>query len=261
MPRDLAYPREQGNTLHRLSQRARYDLHTIHSIINSTLVLHVSFNAVDPAQGPFPAILPMIGQMGSFSRPSADLEDTLDCYLHGYVTSRLMKLARENPAEGLPVTIAATKCDGLVLSLTPFSHSYNYRSAVLFGYASPVDDAEEKLWAMQLITDSVVPERWNHTRTPPKAEELSSTTILRVTIASGSAKIRDGEPHDDKKDLDRSDITDTVWTGVVPMWETLGEPVASGSNRVDGTPEHIQSFVDRINQSKESYARSVTRDA
>ncbi|KAL8729900.1 MAG: hypothetical protein Q9166_004457 [cf. Caloplaca sp. 2 TL-2023] len=261
MPHDLTYPKERGNTVHRLSQRARYDLHTIHSIVNSTPVVHVSFNAADPAQGPFAAILPMIGRMGSFTYPSADLADPLDCYLHGHISSRLMKLARENPAQGLPASIAATICDGLVLSLTPFSHSYNYRSVVLFGYATPVDDAEEKLWAMRLITDSVVSGRWNETRVPPESAELSSTTILRVKVASGSGKVRDGEPHDDKKDLERTDVTGKAWTGVIPMWETLGDPVPSGSNRVGKIPGYIESFVDRANRTNESYAQKVTRDA
>ncbi|KAL8997519.1 MAG: hypothetical protein Q9169_003214 [Polycauliona sp. 2 TL-2023] len=261
MPRNLAYPKEKGNTVHRLDERAKYDLHAIHHIVNSTPVLHVSFNAPDPAQGPFPAILPMIGQMGSFSRPSAGLDDTLDCYLHGYVSSRLMRIARDNPAQGLPVTIAATKCDGLVLSLTPFSHSYNYRSAVLFGYASPVDNEEEKVWAMQLITDSVVQRRWENSRTPPEKGELSSTTILRVSISSGSAKIRDGGPHDDKKDLDNPEVTSRVWTGVIPLRETLGDPVASDYNRVEGTPDHIQSFIDKANDKSQAYAQKASRDA
>ncbi len=260
MARNLAYPKERGNTVHRDNQRARYDLRTIHSIINSTPVLHLSFNVTDPAQGPFPAILPMIGQMGSFSHPSAGLDESLDCYLHGYVSSRVMRIAREDHAKGLPVTIAATKCDGLVLSLTPFSHSYNYRSAVLFGHASPVDDAEEKLWAMRLITESVVKGRWEHSRTPPESAELSSTTILRVRIASGSGKIRDGEPHDDKKDLERPDITSRVWTGVIPMWETLGDPVAAGSNRVDSIPDHIRSFIDKANDETQAYAQKATRE-
>ncbi|KAL8787162.1 MAG: hypothetical protein Q9213_002378 [Squamulea squamosa] len=261
MPRDLAYPKEGGNTVHRLSQRARYDLRTIHSIINDTAVLHVSFNAADSDQGPFPAILPMIGQMGSFSHPSADLDDTLDCYLHGYVTSRLMRTAREDQGEGLPVTIAATKCDGFVLSLTPFSHSYNYRSAVLFGYATPVDNVEEKLWAMRLITESVIDGRWEQSRTPPESGELSSTTILRVRIVSGSGKIRDGEPHDDKKDLERTDVTSKVWTGVIPVWETLGAPIASENNRVEGIPDHIRSFIDKVNDQNQAYAQEATRDA
>ena len=96
--------------------------------------------------------------MGSFDRPSADIGEPLDCYIHGYVSSRVMKLARASVSgevkgdgeaggnQGLPVTVAATKMDGYVLSLTPFTHSYNYRSAVLFGYATLVEDAEEKLW-------------------------------------------------------------------------------------------------------------------
>lgn len=50
-----------------------------------------------------------------------------------------MKQARAHPESGLAITIAATKVDGIVLSLTPNSHSYNYRSAVLFGYGSLVE--------------------------------------------------------------------------------------------------------------------------
>jgi hypothetical protein len=52
-------------------------------------MLHVSFQ---PPNSPFPAILPMIGQMGSFERPSAGLGDVLDLYLHGLVVSSLQKL-------------------------------------------------------------------------------------------------------------------------------------------------------------------------
>lgn len=146
---------------------ANYDSHTIHSIVNSTKVLHVAFNPSDAAEGPFPVVLPMIGQMGSFQYPSSDLHDPLDCYLHGSVTARIMRLASSDGGEGLPVSIAATITDGLVLSLTPFSHSYNYRSVVLFGYAKPVTEVEEKLWAMELITNAVVPGRWENTRIPP----------------------------------------------------------------------------------------------
>lgn len=83
-----------------------------------------------------------------------------DCYLHGYISSGIMQQVRANPESGLAITIAATKVDGIVLSLTPNSHSYNYRSAVLFGYGSLVEDVQEKLWAMELVTNSVLPGRW-----------------------------------------------------------------------------------------------------
>lgn len=42
------------------------------------------------------------------------------------------------------VSIAATKVDGIVLSLTPNSHSYNYRSAILFEYTTLVANEEVK---------------------------------------------------------------------------------------------------------------------
>lgn len=199
----------------------------------------------------------MIGQMGSFAYPSADLHDPLDCYLHGYVSSRVMKLARSEEGKGLPVSIAATKVDGLVLSLTPNSHSYNYRSAVLFGHAKVVTEVEEKIWAMKLITESVVQGRWENTRVPPDGAEMSSTSILRVKIVSGSGKIRDGGPGDDKKDLERSDVTGRVWTGVVPVWEAIGEPVPGVTNRMKEVPEHVAAFAKKENEENEKYAKKA----
>lgn len=229
---------------------ATYDLHAIHSIINTVKVVHVSFNAQpeDGADGSFPAILPMIGAMGSFAYPSSDLHERLDCYLHGYVSSRLMKFGRQGGQNGLPVSIAATKVDGIVLSLTPNSHSYNYRSAILFGYATVVTNEEEKLWAMKLITDSVLPGRWENTRVPPDGAEMASTSILRVKVVSGSGKIRDGGPVDDKKDTQREDVVGSVWTGLVPVWETLGEPVCGGKGRLVEPPEHVTDYVRRGNE-------------
>lgn len=199
----------------------------------------------------------MIGQMGSFAYPSADLHDPLDCYLHGYVSSRVMKLARSEEGKGLPVSIAATKVDGLVLSLTPNSHSYNYRSAVLFGHAKVVTEVEEKIWAMKLITESVVQGRWENTRVPPDGAEMSSTSILRVKIVSGSGKIRDGGPGDDKKDLEKSDVTGRVWTGVVPVWEAIGEPVPGVTNRMKEVPEHVTAFAKKENEENEKYAKKA----
>ncbi|KAM0794586.1 hypothetical protein BDR22DRAFT_883401 [Usnea florida] len=255
MGRTLMYPKVQKNTVRRKDYRATYDLATIHSIINETPVLHVSFNSSD-SEDHFPTILPMIGTMGSFEFPSADLNDPLDCYLHGYVSAGIMNQARKSES-GLAITIAATKVDGIVLSLTPNSHSYNYRSAVLFGHGSFVDDVEEKLWAMRLITNSVVPGRWDHTRTPPDKAELASTTILKVKIVNGSGKIRTGGPGDEKKDTERADLLQRVWTGVVPMWETVGEPVAGGEGRVEEVPEHVRAFRDDTNNANEKYANSA----
>lgn len=125
-------------------------------------------------------VLPMIGFVGSFSRPSADVGDVQDLYLHGYVSNRPMRLSRgakdshtshdstidsstssttssqDETAAGLPVSVAASFVDGLVLTTTPNGHVYNYRSAVVFGYASIVEDDDEKLWAIRKTTESVL---------------------------------------------------------------------------------------------------------
>ena len=200
----------------------------------------------------------MIGALGSFARPSADLTDVQDLYLHGYVSSRLMNLSRtpdqQDPSGGLPVCVSATHLDGLVLSLTPNSHSYNYRSATLFGHAALVTDPDEKLYAMRLITDGVVPGRWDGTRVPPNKGEMASTSVLRVKIAAGSAKIRAGGPSDDAGDMKDEEVRDRVWTGVVPMYQTAGEPVASSYNMLGAVPGYIAEWRREANGETERQA-------
>ena len=199
----------------------------------------------------------MIGQMASFDYPSASIDEPLDCYLHGYVSSRIMNLARASEGEGLPICVAASKVDGLVLSLTPNSHSYNYRSAILHGYAKLVTDEAEKLWAMELITNFVLPDRWKHSRIPPDKAEMSSTVILKVRIVDGSGKIRDGGVSDERKDADNTEVTERVWTGVVPVYETFGEPIPSVSNKVEEVPEYVTSYVAKMNEKNRDYATSA----
>ncbi|RMZ90013.1 hypothetical protein DV736_g2767, partial [Chaetothyriales sp. CBS 134916] len=257
MVHSLEYPKKKSTTLNRYNSRGTYDLSTIHTIVNSTNVLHVSFPA--GPDDPFPAILPMIGALGSFKFPSAGLDEPLDCYLHGYVSARLVRLANASD-KGLPVSIAATKVDGLVLSLTPNSHSYNYRSAVLQGYAKPVETDTEKIFAMELITNKVVPQRWQHTRTPPDKVEMTSTVILRVSIEAGSGKVRHGEPHDDAKDLSQPDLVDNIWTGVLPLYETLDIPIPAPTNKVKEVPQYIADYVAQSNDRSRTQARDAAKD-
>lgn len=211
----------------------RYDYETIHSIVNAVPVLHVSFSTPDETD-PFPATIPMLGFMGLFSNQTASTSEQLDLYIHGYISSRLMRLGGTSPTgeEGLPVTIAATLLDGLVLALTPNHHSYNYRSAILHGYATPVTDADEKLWALEEITNNVVTDRWNNTRLPPTKTEMTSTQILKVSIVDASAKVRSGPPGDDRADLKNEELRAKTWIGVVPTWTAYGTPIPSAENKV-----------------------------
>ncbi|KAI1272081.1 hypothetical protein F5Y07DRAFT_392293 [Xylaria sp. FL0933] len=259
---DLQYPTKPYSKVNRYDVRATYALKTIHELVNTSPILHVSFNTPD---SPFPMMLPMIGQMGSFARPSSDLGDVLELYLHGYVSSRLINLSRKSSSEngnggeaegpkGLPITVGATHIDGLVLSLTPNSHSYNYRSAVLFGHAELVTDDEERLWAMETITNSVVRDRYRHTRVPPNKAEMQSTSILRVRIDSGSAKIRSGGPSDERGDLGDEGLLGRVWTGVVPLHYMFGEPVPGPYNKLEKVPDYLDEFVRESNQDAKDLA-------
>lgn len=112
---------------------------------------------------------------------------------------------------------------------------------------------------MELLTNSVVPNRWANTRVPPDGAEMSSTVILKVKVVNGSGKIRDGGVSDERKDKDNEEITSRVWTGVVPVWQTYGEPVPSPSNRVKEVPEHIKSYVTSTNEQNRAYATNAVK--
>ena len=231
-----------------------YDEDTIHTIVNSAPVLHVSFIPGALDDDPFPAILPMIGCTASFTTPNSEQTSPTAIYLHGYVSSRLMKLPtsnENNELPGTPVCVAASHVDGLVLAVTPFNHSNNYRSAIIHGWANIVTDPAEKLYALEQITNHVIANRWQNT-IPPTDADLKSTGVLRVDIASASAKVRAAGPGD-SQDKER----ERVWVGVVPCWMAYGKPVPSGQNRVEEVPEHINNWVSKENERNEMYARQV----
>lgn len=197
--------------------------------------------------------------------PDDEKEDAYDdgprhIYLHGYVSSRLMKApSTENATEeGTPICIAASFMDGIVLALTPFHNSCNYRSAVVHGYATIVTDEAERMHAMTLITDNVLKYRWDNSRVPPTKAELSSTGILRVEIASASAKVRTGGPHDDRHDTKDQKVIGNIWTGVVPSYLHYLDPVASDYNQVKSVPSHVSEWVKEQNKkNKESAIKAM----
>ena len=114
---------------------------------------------------------------------------------------------------------------------------------------------------MKMITESVFPGRWEYSRTPPDKGELSSTSILKIRVVSASGKVRQGNPGDEKKDLENPEVVDKYWTGVVPVWETLGEPVPAPKNRVQEVPDHIRAYKESENESNEEYAFSAAKAA
>lgn len=179
------------NTVRRLPKRGSYDSEVIYPIIDEAKICHVGF-ALDEQ----PFVIPTI---------HARHNDVL--YLHGSKSSRMLEYIQA----GNPMCVSITLLDGLVLARSVFHHSMNYRSVVLFGRGQLVADDAAKLHALAVLTNHIVPGRWDDARRPT-AKELNATVVVAMPIESASAKVRVGPPVDDEEDYALP-----VWAGLLPL--------------------------------------------
>jgi len=170
--------------------RGAYDRETIDAILDEALLCHLGFQVEGR-----PTVIPTL---------HARVGDRL--YVHGSAASRMLRHA----ASGMPMCATVTLFDGLVLARSVFNHSVNYRSVVVFGTATLVDDAEKRE-ALRALTEQLAPGRWDEAR-QPTAKELKATSILSLPLDEASAKVRTGAEEDEPEDLDLP-----VWAGVVPV--------------------------------------------
>jgi uncharacterized protein len=139
-----------------------------------------------------------------------------------------------------PICLTVTVLDGLVVARSGFHHSANHRSVVVLGDAEIVTDEDERLAALEAITDHVVPGRWAELR-PPTYKELLATAVVRLPLDEASAKIRTGPPEDDERDVDPD-----VWAGVVPVTRGFLPPVAAPDvDAATPVPPSVQQLVER----------------
>ena len=180
-------------------QRAIYEREAVNQILDEAFLCHVGFT-VDGQ----PFVIPT-----SYGRDG----DVL--HIHGSAASRMLR----NLDKGVAVCITVTLLDGLVLARSIFNHSMNYRSVVVLGKATLVDDPAEKIEALRLLSEHIIPGRWADSR-QPNERELKATSILRVPIEEFSAKVRKGPAIDDEEDYSYS-----TWAGVVPLAMIAGDPI------------------------------------
>ncbi len=209
--RSLLSPRTK---VKRLPRRGDYDRETIENILDNSFLCHVGF--VNENQ---PFVIPT-----SYGRVGENL------YIHGSAASRMLR----GLAAGIEVCVTITILDGIVLARSAFNHSMNYRSVVILGQAELVTDPEEKLIALEAISEQIVPGRWADAR-PPTAKELKATSVLRLPIEEASAKIRTGPPIDDDEDYELP-----FWAGVLPIELVRGPAIPD--TKLDGSvkiPEYL----------------------
>lgn len=193
---DENFPIDERNRLRRRHDRGRYDRAAIYPILDSALLCHIAY-AID-------------GQ--PYCTPTAFWREADTLFWHGSSASRMLR-AQE---AGIPVCLTVTHMDGLVMARSGFNHSINYRSAMVFGTAAPVEEPAAKLRAMEAFIDRFFPGRSAALRAVT-AQEVKATTILAMEIEQASAKVRAAPPGDDE-----ADFALPVWGGVVPLRTVVG---------------------------------------
>jgi nitroimidazol reductase NimA-like FMN-containing flavoprotein (pyridoxamine 5'-phosphate oxidase superfamily) len=193
------FTRTARNRIKRLPKRGHYDRETIHRILDEALICHVA--CVEEGQ---PYVIPI-----NFARMGDHI------VLHGAKASRLLKHIEADHS----ICVEATIVDGLVLARSVFHHSMNYRSVVLFGKGKLIEDQQEKLAALQAVTEHLIPGRWQEARLPNR-KELNATSVVLINIDEASAKVRVGPPVDELEDYALP-----VWAGILPLQETPLSPI------------------------------------
>ena len=191
----------------RANNRAVYDRAAIDAILDAGMICHVGY-----VHDGYPVVTPTI-----YWREGDHV------YWHGSSASRMLRAA-----EGADVCLTVTHLDGLVLARSAFHHSANYRSVMLFGKASKVEDDAVHTAHLKTFVDGIYPGRWDTLR-PMNAQELKATTTLYMRIDEVSAKVRATGPIDDEADMDTP-----VWAGVVPLTLRAGAPEPDDTARAAG---------------------------
>jgi nitroimidazol reductase NimA-like FMN-containing flavoprotein (pyridoxamine 5'-phosphate oxidase superfamily) len=201
----------------REAERAVYERETVYKILDEGFLCHVGF-LVDGQ----PFVIPT-----SYGRKDAEL------YIHGSAASRMLRQMKD----AVPVCVSVTLLDGLVLARSVFNHSMNYRSVVILGKATLVDEPNEKLSALRALSEHILPGRWDDSR-QPNERELKATSVLRVPIEEFSAKVRVGPPIDDAEDY-----SFPTWAGVLPLEMRVGKPIDDPKlSPTRDAPKYVTSY-------------------
>jgi nitroimidazol reductase NimA-like FMN-containing flavoprotein (pyridoxamine 5'-phosphate oxidase superfamily) len=214
---DIYQPTER-TTVKRLPARGVYDREVVHKILDEGFICHLGF-VVDNQPFVIPTIHVRIGET---------------VYVHGSPASRMLRALEH----GARACLTVTHVDGLVLARSAFHHSMNYRSAMVFGTATLVDELEQKRDVLHALTDHLVRGRWEEIRQPSR-QELKRTLVLAIPIEEASAKIRTGPPMDEEEDYALS-----MWAGVLPLAWKAGETVVDPRLAPNvSVPAHVTSYA------------------
>ncbi len=216
MTSELTLSATTRTTVGRHAERARADRADLYAVLDAGMICHLGV-VIDGS----PVVLPT-----AYGRDG----DTL--YVHGSSANRSIRAAA-----GREVCVTVTHLDGLVCARSVFSHSVNYRSAVVFGTARLVTDPAGKLAGLRTVTEHLIPGRWDAVRAPSR-KELAATAVLAVPLTEASVKVRTGPPADEP-----DDVATGLWAGVVPVTQVFGDPVPDDAVLPGNpVPDHVRAL-------------------
>ena len=195
------YPTTDRNRARRMPERATYDVAAVYALLDAALFCHIAY-VIDGQPYCTPTTL---WRRGNY------------VIWHGSLGSRMLK---EQAARQLDVCVTVSFLDSLVLTRSAFGHSVNYRSAMLFGRASPIEDANERLMESRQVMDHFLPGR-SKLVVAPSAVELKQVTFLRMNIEHAVVKVRN-HPASYETSQHRGH---PVWAGEIPIELRIREPV------------------------------------
>lgn len=184
------------------------DREAVHRILDAGFLCHIAFQHEGQAM-----IIPT-----AYGRK----DDAI--YLHGSNRNRMMNAL----LNGQTACVSVTHLDGIVLARSMFHASANYRSLVAFGKAVLIEDEQERIEGLRIISDHIAKGRWNEVITGSK-EELQATMVLKIPVEQVSVKIRSGGPEGDEN------IPCEAWSGHIPLALKALEPCSSKLS-APGTP-------------------------
>jgi hypothetical protein len=194
----------------RLPHHQVHDVGALHAVLAAGRVAHVA--VVDDGQ---PYVLPL-----AYARVGDRV------VVHGSSGSRAFRML----AAGRPTCLTVTVVDGLVVARAAFETSMRYRCAMVLGSFEQVLDGEDKLRALEAVSDHSLPGRWADVR-PPTRKQLAATSVLALPLDEWSVKVSAGWPEDEPADLDLP-----AWAGVLPYETAVGTALAAPDLRGDVPP-------------------------
>ncbi|MBB2205947.1 pyridoxamine 5'-phosphate oxidase family protein [Gluconacetobacter takamatsuzukensis] len=190
------YPVTERSRVRRAHQRGSHERADVHAVLDASPLCHVGY-VIDGAPYVTPTLQWRVGDR---------------VYWHGSAASRFLRAAR-----GTRVCLTCSQMDGYVMARSAFSHSVNYRSAMVFGTANLLEGEEEIGAALRDMIEDYFPGRWDTLR-PMTDQERKATAVLWMDIEEASVKVRDAPPGDGAE----GDYP--VWAGVIPIRTVLDTP-------------------------------------